>query len=59
MKLYQYIGLLCYEIKKADPNIMVGVLCGSWAKDVPLNHPSVNRVHIMDHWKHNRSMHHL
>ena len=46
---------LCYEIKKADPNIMVGVLCGSWAKDVPLNHPSVNRVHILDHWKHNRS----
>ena len=46
---------LCHALKKADPDIDIGVLCGSWAKEVPLNHPSVNRVHIMDHWKHNRS----
>lgn len=46
---------LCHALKKAVPHIDIGVLCGSWAKEVPLNHPSVNRVHIMDHWKHNRS----
>ena len=46
---------LCHALKKANPNIDIGVLCGSWAKDVPLNHPAVNHVHIMDHWKHNRS----
>lgn len=46
---------LCHALKKKDPNIVIGFLCGSWAKDVPLNHPAVSDVHIMDHWKHNRS----
>ena len=46
---------LCHALKKAVPHIDIGVLCGSWAKAVPIHHPAVNRVHIMDHWKHNRS----
>tara|TARA_B100001121_G_scaffold305350_1_gene322530 strand:- start:3174 stop:4229 length:1056 start_codon:yes stop_codon:yes gene_type:complete len=46
---------LCHALKKAVPHIDIGVLCGSWAKVVPIHHPAVNRVHIVDHWKHNRS----
>ena len=44
---------LCHALK-ADPNIDIGVLCGSWAKEVPLNHHPLIE-YILDHWKHNRS----
>jgi ADP-heptose:LPS heptosyltransferase len=42
-------------IRAAWPTVEIGVLVGSWARPVIADHPDVRRVHVMDHWKLNRS----
>lgn len=42
-------------LKCAFPNIEIGFLIGSWSKKVVENHPDVNFIHILDHWKFNRN----
>ena len=42
-------------IKKAYPMATVGMLIGSWSKEVVQEHPLVDILHILDHPKLNRS----
>jgi ADP-heptose:LPS heptosyltransferase len=42
-------------LKEASPEMKIGVLCGSWNKAVFEDHPCVDWVHTVDHWKLNRA----
>ncbi|GCF87204.1 glycosyltransferase family 9 protein [Geobacter sp. SVR] len=42
-------------IKKAFPDIKIGFLAGSWSAQIVNKHPMVDKVHIVDHWRLNRS----
>lgn len=42
-------------IKKRYPSIKIGLLVASWAFPLIENHPLVDHIHILDHWKINRS----
>ena len=43
------------KIKEKYPNSQIGFLVGGWAKGIVENHPLVDHVHIVDHWKINRA----
>ena len=45
----------CAWIKQQYPNCKIGCLVGSWSACVVENHPLVDDVHILDHWKLDRS----
>jgi len=42
-------------VKKAFPDAKIGFLVGSWSAHLVNTHPMVDRVHIVDNWKLNRS----
>jgi ADP-heptose:LPS heptosyltransferase len=42
-------------LKSAFPKVKIGVLIGSWSHAVILDHPLVDWIHTVDHWKLNRS----
>jgi ADP-heptose:LPS heptosyltransferase len=42
-------------IRDAAPHVEIGVVAASWALPVFEGHPSVARVHTVDHWKLNRT----
>jgi ADP-heptose:LPS heptosyltransferase len=42
-------------LKAALPGIRIGMLVGGWSMPVVRNHPMLDRVHRLDHWRHNRS----
>lgn len=46
---------LLTPLKKAYPNLFIGMAVGSWAKEVVQSHPLVDAIHLIDHWKLNRS----
>jgi ADP-heptose:LPS heptosyltransferase len=42
-------------LKKAIPDVQIGMLVGSWADCIVNKHPMINWVHHIDHWRLNRS----
>jgi ADP-heptose:LPS heptosyltransferase len=42
-------------VKEAYPEAEIGFLIGSWSKPVLQNHPLVDKIHCVDHWKLNRA----
>lgn len=46
---------LLSALKAKFPQSQIGVVIGSWALPVVQNHPHVDYVHIVDHWKLNRA----
>jgi len=42
-------------LKEAFASAEIGFLGGSWARELLEGHPLIDRVHIVDHWKANRS----
>ena len=42
-------------LKRALPDLQIGVVVGSWAASLVQNHPLIDRVHLLDHWKTSRS----
>lgn len=38
-------------LKKAIPNIKIGVIVGSWSESMVKNHPLIDHIHFFDHWK--------
>ncbi len=42
-------------LKREFPQIEIGVVVGSWANHIVTGHPLIQWVHVVDHWKHNRS----
>ena len=45
---------VAYWLKKRFPDAKIGCLCGSWSKVVAEQHPAIDFVHCVDHWKLNR-----
>lgn len=41
--------------KKNLPQIKIGFLCASWSQKILKEHPLIDRIHCVDHWKLNRS----
>lgn len=41
-------------IKKRYPKSVLGFVVGSWSSSILENHPDVDHLHIVDHWKLNR-----
>ena len=37
-------------LKRAFPSVELGVLCGSWNKELVENEPLLTHVHYLDHW---------
>lgn len=46
---------LLEPLKKALPDIEIGVLVGSWSEKMVKGHPLIGHIHLLDHWKNNRS----
>ena len=42
-------------LKSKFPDYQIGFLSGSWSKSVIEDHIFIDRIHYIDHWKHNRS----
>ena len=42
-------------LKRLIPDVKIGVVVGSWSLPLVKNHPCIDRIHIVDHWKLNRS----
>ena len=42
-------------LKSAFPLAQIGFLVGSWSCPILLNHPMINFIHTVDHWRLNRS----
>ncbi len=42
-------------LKRERPELEVGIVAASWAKPVFEHHPLVARMHVVDHWKLDRS----
>lgn len=41
-------------LRSAYPTAEIGFVAGSWASMVIRNHQDISRIHIVDHWWHNR-----
>lgn len=41
-------------IKEAYPSVKIGMAVGNWSLPVIQNHPLVDQVHVVDHWKQDR-----
>jgi len=41
-------------LKSAFPQVSLGMLVGGWSKNVVTDHPLLDHVHHLDHWKLNR-----
>lgn len=42
-------------LKAAFPDVEIGFVVGSWSSNVLKGHPDVAHVHLLDHWRFNRS----
>lgn len=42
-------------VRKVWPDAEIGVLTGSWTVPVLAAHPAINHLHLVDHWRLNRS----
>lgn len=42
-------------LKEAFPEAEIGFLTGSWSRHILEDHPLIDRIHLVDHWKLNRS----
>ncbi len=42
-------------VKKAFPHAAIGFVLGSWSQVVLEGHPDIDHLHVLDHWKNNRS----
>jgi ADP-heptose:LPS heptosyltransferase len=42
-------------LQSAYPRAEIGLVCGSWAREVLRGHPLVVHTHLVDHWRLNRS----
>ncbi len=42
-------------LKQAFPNAKLGFLIGSWSEEVLKDHPDIDQLHFIDHWKLNRT----
>lgn len=42
-------------LKEAFPDAEIGFLTGSWSRQILEDHPLVDHLHLVDHWKLNRS----
>jgi ADP-heptose:LPS heptosyltransferase len=42
-------------LKKSFPGSKIGFLLGSWSKSIIQDHPLIDNIHVLDHWKLNRS----
>lgn len=42
-------------LKEAYPGIKIGMAVGSWSLPVVQNHPLIDQVHVIDHWKQDRT----
>ncbi|PIS00647.1 MAG: hypothetical protein COT84_06550 [Chlamydiae bacterium CG10_big_fil_rev_8_21_14_0_10_35_9] len=42
-------------LKSQFPNADLGILIGSWAKEIFSEHPGIKWIHFLDHWKLNRA----
>lgn len=42
-------------LKKALPHVEIGLLIGSWAREIVAHHPLIQHIHLFDHWKLNRA----
>ena len=42
-------------LQSAYPGAEIGLVCGSWAREVLRGHPLVAHSHVVDHWRLNRS----
>jgi ADP-heptose:LPS heptosyltransferase len=42
-------------LHSAFPEAEIGIVCGSWAREVLRQHPQVSFTHEIDHWRLNRS----
>ena len=42
-------------LKREHPNLEIGVVAASWAAPIFDGHSDVSRVHVLDHWKFDRS----
>ncbi|MDR3623867.1 MAG: glycosyltransferase family 9 protein [Chlamydiales bacterium] len=42
-------------LKQAFPGVKIGFVVGSSSKDLIENHPMIDHIHVVDHWKFNRS----
>ena len=42
-------------LKEVFPDATLGFLTGSWSRHVLVDHPLIDHLHIVDHWKLNRS----
>jgi ADP-heptose:LPS heptosyltransferase len=46
-------------LKNAFPDVEIGFIVGSWSIEILKDHPMVNYLHLIDHWKLNRSSYSL
>lgn len=42
-------------LKKAFPDCKIGIVLGSWAKPLVKDHPYIDCIHTVDHWKTSRA----
>ena len=42
-------------LQSAYPEARISFLVGSWSLPVLQNHPLVDKIHVLDHWAHNRA----
>ena len=42
-------------LQSAFPGAEIGIVCGSWAREVLAGHPHVSFTHEIDHWRMNRA----
>ena len=42
-------------LREIFPDIQIGFLAASWSRQILLNHPLLDHLHTVDHWKLNRS----
>ncbi len=42
---------LLAPLKQALPHLKIGLLIGSWGREVVESHPLIDTLHIFDHWK--------
>lgn len=42
-------------LKSAFPTAKIGFVVGNWAKGLLEDHPLIDAIHVVDHWKFNRS----
>lgn len=47
---------LLAPVQRAFPSARIGVLTASWTRHIFERHPRVARVHVRDHWRHERGL---